>query len=208
MRLYLIRHGQTAWNADQRAQGHTDVPLDETGIRQAECAAGALEGVGIELVLSSDLSRSLETARIIAERARARLESTQLLRERSFGEWEGLSYSEFSKLAAPDQKVAALYDLCPPGGESLADAWTRIAPIAERIRALTEPTAIVGHGGTCSLLLAQLLQGSIDSARSFRFHNCAVTEMSKRHDGFFQLVRFNDSSHLADTLEAQRVATR
>src|SRR5579885_891994 len=97
MRLYLVRHGQTAWNAQEKAQGHTDVPLDETGKIQAQRLAELLEGSRIDLILTSDLQRSKETAQVIADRFGAPLEATELLRERSFGEWEGLPYTEVGR---------------------------------------------------------------------------------------------------------------
>ena len=67
MRLYLVRHGQTSWNVEQRAQGHTDIPLDEEGIRQADMLGHSFAGVGIDRVLSSDLKRSVQTAEQMAE---------------------------------------------------------------------------------------------------------------------------------------------
>src|SRR4051812_36304655 len=97
MRLYIVRHGQTAWNAEERAQGHTDIPLDETGLKQAEFLGDMLAEEPIESVLTSDLQRSAQTARFIAQRLGVTIEQTPLLRERTFGEWEGLPYAEVGR---------------------------------------------------------------------------------------------------------------
>ena len=89
MRLYLVRHGQTAWNAEERAQGHSDIPLDHEGLRQAESLGRAFQDRKISLVLCSDLQRAKQTAQPIVEATGARFETTEQLRERGFGDWEG-----------------------------------------------------------------------------------------------------------------------
>ncbi|MEA2553861.1 MAG: 2,3-bisphosphoglycerate-dependent phosphoglycerate mutase [Fimbriimonadaceae bacterium] len=199
MRLYLVRHGQTAWNAEEKAQGHTDIPLDETGLRQASCLATFCEDLPIKLVLTSDLQRSLKTAEAVAQHIGARVESTPLLRERTFGEWEGLPYVEVGKMfgEAAEKGLTSLYEACPPGGESLAMAWNRVKAITERLATEPENTLVVSHGGVCALMLAQLIGGDLNTSRAFRFKNCAVTELHRRPDGSFQLIAFNDASHIS-----------
>lgn len=194
MRLYLVRHGQTAWNAEERAQGHTDVPLDETGARQARCVADSFRDVALDRILTSDLQRSLKTAEMVAHTTGAPLEITTLLRERAFGEWEGLHYHEFAALMgkARDEGLHSVYEVCPPGGESMQEAWNRVKQITDRMFATHERTLIVSHGGVCALMLSQLIRGTLDTSRAFRFQNCAVTELHRRPDGTFLLARFND----------------
>lgn len=211
MRLYLVRHGQTAWNTEERAQGHTDIPLDETGIKQAAFLSEMLAEEPIQLVLTSDLQRSAMTARSIAERLSVPLEATPLLRERTFGEWEGLPYAEVGRrlgAEVPERGLSALYEACPPGGESMQMTWERIRPMTERLFQQKENTLVVSHGGTSSLMLSQLIRGDIHTARAFRFHNCAVTELMRRADGTFQLLRFNDTSHLATVEPLKNAAIR
>lgn len=199
MRLYLVRHGQTAWNAAEKAQGHTDIPLDATGIEQAELLAKTFSREHLDLILCSDLQRSRQTAQLISDSVGVPLEASRLLRERSFGEWEGMPYAEIGRLtgvAVSEQGLGSLYEACPPGGESLQMAWDRIEPLIDRLRAMAENTLVVGHGGVSALMLAQLVRGTLDTSRAFRFSNCAVTELARRPDGTFQLVRFNDAVHL------------
>ena len=199
MRLYLVRHGQTAWNAEGRAQGHTDIPLDETGLKQAELLASLLKDEPIQLILTSDLKRSLQTAETIGKKLGVAVEVDALLRERTFGEWEGLPYAEVGKLmgaAVPEKGLSALYEACPAGGESLQMVWDRVRVITDRLSHEERNTLVVSHGGASALMLAQLIRGDITTSRAFRLHNCAITELLRRPDATFQLIRYNDESHL------------
>ncbi len=198
MRLYLVRHAQTEWNLSERAQGHTDVPLDATGREQAARLGAAFQKGQVARVFSSDLERSAECARAVARATGGQLLLDARLRERSMGEWEGLLYPEFNRLfralAGPEDPF--LTRTQPPGGESLEMVWRRIAPLRAELEAGDAPAAIVTHGGTASLFLAQLLRGALESAKSFRFGNASVTELHRRPDGLFTLVRYADTSHL------------
>ena len=211
MRLYMVRHGQTAWNLEEKAQGHTDIPLDPTGVEQAKCLAEMLEGTPIQVIWTSDLQRSSKTAETVAERLGVPVEIMPILRERSFGEWEGLPYMEVGRrsgVAATEQGLRSLYEACPPGGESLQMAWERMQQVTESLTKEPRNTLIVSHGGVSALMLSQLVQGDLKTSRAFRFHNCAVTELARREDGTFQLVRFNDTSHLSSAEPLTHAAIR
>jgi broad specificity phosphatase PhoE len=198
MRLYIVRHAQTAWNVLERAQGHTDIELDETGIAQCACLADAFRSVPVSHVLSSDLVRSAECGRAVAAASGAGLVLDPRLRERAMGDWEGLDYREFNRRfrEAAASNDPLMLSVRPPGGESLEDVWKRIEPIVAELRSSDEPSVVVTHGGTASLLLAQMLRGTLESAKSFRFANAGITELSRRPDGLLTLVRYNDSCHL------------
>jgi 2,3-bisphosphoglycerate-dependent phosphoglycerate mutase len=198
MRLYLVRHGQTAWNAELKAQGHTDIPLDPQGREQAELLGRSFAEISLAEVLSSDLCRSAETAAPIARSCEAALRLDEALRERSFGQYEGLPFSEVTQQMARRALECSLdpYEVCPPGGESMRDVWERLSPVLDLIRESQGPLALVTHGGTCGLLLARLVQGTLATARSFRFANTGVTELERRPDGTFAIVRYNDTAHL------------
>src|SRR2546422_1604679 len=87
LRIYLARHGQTEWNALHRIQGWTDVPLNDTGRRQAQELAVRLQGVHLDVIYSSALRRSRETAEIVA--GGRPVESLEVLNEQSLGGFEG-----------------------------------------------------------------------------------------------------------------------
>ncbi len=201
-RIYLVRHGQTSWNAEGRAQGHTDIPLDETGTRQAERVAEALGTAGATSVWSSDLSRSHATASAVARSGSLPLRVFPALRERCFGDWEGQPLAELRRrldAEARDRGVAASL-VRPPGGESLADAWARVEPVAATLT--QEPAegasvVVVSHGAISSLLLAQLIHGTLETARSFRPQNASITVLERREGGGLRLVRYDDVTHLS-----------
>jgi len=198
MRLYVVRHGQTSWNVDGRAQGHTDIPLSPVGLEQAEAVGEAFRGIQVDRILASDLSRALQTARPIQQATGAPLEQHKALRERCFGDWEGDPFTEVSarSIEAGLTSDLSLLEVRPPNGESFVDLWNRVTPILEEIESTEETLAIVSHGGTCSILLARIFRGTVESSKSFRFGNTAVTEIERRADGFYVLVRYADASHL------------
>jgi broad specificity phosphatase PhoE len=198
MRLLVVRHGQTAWNTESRAQGHTDVPLDEKGERQAQCLARSLAGLEYAEVWTSDLKRASRTGEILSKTLSARLRIDSRLRERSFGHYEGMVFKELHAQLSQQQELEGVDALCvrPPSGESLRDAFDRLQPIAKELFRCKENRIVVGHGASCALLMAHLIKGTVESSRSFRFGNTAVTEFIRRPEGQFQMLRYNDTSHL------------
>lgn len=192
MRLFLVRHGQTEWNASRRAQGHTDIDLDEAGLRQAKALELPFSQHPVAAVYTSDLKRSFRTAEFAAKGADARLIVDCNLRERCFGEWEGLPFEEVGT------RIAALGDpflACSPGGESLQAVWDRVSTFVEELNDCNEDVALVSHGGTCAILLARLLKGTLQTSRCFRFGNASITELERR-TGHYTMLRYNDVSHL------------
>jgi probable phosphoglycerate mutase len=198
MRLFLIRHGQTVWNNDSRAQGHTDVSLDSTGLDQSARLGAAMASLGLEAVLSSDLKRSIQTAEPVAAAARVPLEVDPSLRERTFGDWEGHPYGQVGEKMHSIQAETGLsmFEVRPPNGESMVDVWERLGPVCDRLCAETRTVAVVSHGGAAALLLAKLIQAPIEVSRAFRFANTGLTELARRADGTFYIARYNDTSHL------------
>jgi probable phosphoglycerate mutase len=198
MRLFLVRHGQTAWNLAGRAQGQTDVPLDEVGLAQRDRLGSAFLGVRLSRIYSSDLLRASQTAEALVKATGAPIEFSRELRERGFGEWEGQSFIDLLdwSIAEADRLGVPRIAVRPPGGESYLDLWERTSPILDRIVEAGETCAIVSHGGTCSVLLAQLVRGTPETARAFRFGNTAIYELKRREDGYFRIDRFNDTRHL------------
>lgn len=203
MRLYLVRHGQTAWNLEEIVQGHSDIELDETGHSQAAQAARVFAGIEIERIITSDLARSLQTARVISDATRVPLESTARLRERGFGAHEGKPYelirTTMDREAAENGHDPFEHRLLD--GESLMDVWERITPVFEDLQSDRRKTVVVSHGGVLGLLLARLICAGPGSARSFRFGNASITELSRRGDYGWAIDRLNDKTHLEATRE-------
>jgi broad specificity phosphatase PhoE len=199
MRIYIVRHGATDWNERGIMQGHAETPLNAVGRRQAERAAEALREVGIDRIVTSDLTRARQTAKAIATATNAPMACDVRLRERSFGDWEGISYEEFLQrsYSTAEEDGITCFEVRPPGGESLADVWRRIEPVVREIEAEDGRLALVMHGGSCATLLAQLVRASQPTVRSFRFDNASITELSRRPvEGLYVIVRYNDVAHL------------
>ena len=148
MRLFVARHGQTSWNVEMLAQGHSDIPLDERGRNQAAQLAEALVGSGIPRIVSSDLSRAADTAKEIAATTGAHLTMDARLRERSLGDFEGRPFTEVQAYIRDEaaRLNIPLWEVRPPNGESVADVFERIHPVAEWLFNENEDTLIMGHG--------------------------------------------------------------
>lgn len=130
--LFIFRHGETDWNKDGRLQGWRDVPLNEQGRLQARQLADILVPLGIEFLISSDLSRAKETAEIVAERLKVSIGTTKSLREIHFGESEGrLGHDVWAQNGSHFRKTWREFscredwEIRMPGGESKLEAARR-----------------------------------------------------------------------------------
>jgi probable phosphoglycerate mutase len=156
--VYVARHGETDWNAQMRWQGHTDVPLNETGRAQARALAQALRSSGLAAVVTSDLSRAHETARIVAvELGLAVAYVDPALRERAFGVFEGLTREECETLHA-EAWGAWLDSKRPPRGGEAHEALTkRVVAAVGRVAACVAtdhaPALVVTHGAALRALV-------------------------------------------------------
>jgi probable phosphoglycerate mutase len=156
--LFLVRHGETDWNAAGRWQGQTDVPLNARGREQAREVAERLRAGGIAAIASSDLLRARATAEIVA--SELGLEVSHLdaaLRERRFGCFEGLTREEVAA-RFPEAWARYLADPgpAPPGGESRDELIGRLLPaVASAVARLPGPLLVVMHGGAMRALLAE-----------------------------------------------------
>lgn len=183
-RFLLIRHAESAWNAERRWQGHADPPLSPRGVAQAEALARSLAGERADRLLCSDLQRARHTAEIVGRGLGLRASADPGLRELDVGTWEGLTRQE---IAARDPDALARFDAGEPeqpagGAESRAALRERVhatfrslaAAYPEEqlvvvthlgvVRALL-PHAELPNGGTARLTAEQLV-GSAEAARA------------------------------------------
>jgi broad specificity phosphatase PhoE len=133
--MWLVRHGQTDWNLANIFQGQSDIPLNETGIKQAQSLALKLAGTPFDALYSSDLSRARQTAEIIAEHIRLPVMIDPRLREIRQGIWEGMSVEEVKQKFSPDFSRDSDYLTTPraAGAETLAQVITRMLEVANEI---------------------------------------------------------------------------
>ncbi len=200
MRLILTRHGQTQWNHQHRTQGRTDVPLDKTGQAQAAAFARRIEGVHLDAVYSSPLSRAYDTAFPAAQAAGLRVIPDDRLVEREFGDWEGVAFGDLEKQFPGIWKewLVNPYAAQPPRAESMEAVKDRCADFLEYLfsRYRSEETVlVVCHSIPARFLIALLLQLPLTNLHSIRLENASYTE-------FFcteqcnALVTYNDTCHL------------
>jgi alpha-ribazole phosphatase len=161
-RIWLVRHGLTEWNTQQRFCGHSDIPLSAQGRVQARWLARRLQEEKISTIYTSDQARARETAEIIASRRTQAVpvNVSAAWRELDFGAWEGLMYAEIAErfkdhlgfFTDPEQ-------YSPPNGEPLAHVLQRVqAELAVIARSDTSgDVVIVSHGGPLRVLLCSLL---------------------------------------------------
>ena len=199
IRFIIVRHGETQWNVDTRIQGHTDSELTATGLAQAAAIARRLEGEVFDVLVTSDLGRAMSTARIIAERTHHALVPDARLRERSFGEGEGLSYGEldhqypetFSKVRETDP------DICIPGGESRRQFYERVKSAFEALAVehAGRRVAVVAHGGVLGSLYRVIHGLGIVAPHIIPIVNASYNAVS--YDGTVWTVEaWGDTSHL------------
>ncbi|MCR5336773.1 MAG: histidine phosphatase family protein [Synergistes sp.] len=201
--IYFLRHGRTEWNNQLRYQGAVDIPLNEDGRMQAHKAALRFSSADIDAVISSPLSRAMETAERIASFHKGlKVESTPLLTEVDFGKWEGRTVPEikagyadvFAKWRNDPLNVDA------PGGESMDSLYERCGLFAEQLLARPERSiVVVGHGAMLRALFPRLLQlPRVSYFWKTRLDNCSITAFSA-DAGRFALIYQNDTLHLKIT---------
>lgn len=169
--IYIVRHGETEWNAQRRLQGQADTPLTEKGLEQARERANDLSHINFDAVFASDLERTMKTAGILKADQEMVVIATKLLRERAFGRFEGMTYEEFSKeladrlaerdaLGYKDQVNFRTHEDVETDGE-LVDRGLRFI----REVALAHPgemVLMVSHGGMMQSLLHRFGVGVVN----------------------------------------------
>jgi alpha-ribazole phosphatase len=159
--IYLLRHGEIGSAGDKRFIGWTDVPLNETGIGQAESWRVKFANTGFDHIFSSDLDRTRLTAHIIARDRALTVQEVPQLREIRLGELEDLPFAEVQSRLPETwrQRGEDLFAFRPAGGESFADLQERVLPAFERIAGggTDGNVLIVAHAGVNRVILCHLL---------------------------------------------------
>lgn len=191
--IYLVRHGETAWNVKQKIQGHSDIPLNEKGEKQAELLGERFKEQRISAVYASDLLRAKKTAEAVARHHDVAVQTFFDLRERCFGELEG----KFSQDVFSDPRVerAAVFQQAS-GVESMEQLKQRMQLRLEWIAREhdAEDVLVVSHGGAINAFLSVVSNGEVGAGVT-KLYNTAVSLLSKR-EGQWQIDYVNDVRHL------------
>ena len=207
-RWFLVRHGETEWNRIGRAQGQSDPPLNGTGRTQVRQVAARLAGTEFVASYTSDLRRALDTARAIVPAPVPELVTLVELREKHFGEWEGLTHREVAN-RYPDLYDRMFLDdpaFAPPGGESDQEFFERASSAVELIRDRNHrpegSVLVVAHGGILRAMIVSLLGMQATAMWRFRLSNAGLSIVTVFGDGSATLDLLNDTSHLGGDFDA------
>lgn len=203
-RLCVVRHGETAWNAEHRVQGQLDVPLNEVGQAQAQAAAKVLSREKFDAVYASDLSRARQTAAPTAESLSMEVLLDRDLRERHYGIFERLTYAEV-KLRYPEDY--ARFDARDPEydfrtGESLRDFSARsIAVISKLVKQNKDRNILVfTHGGVLDKLYRFITGLPLSAPRDFGIPNAGLNRIELTPEGW-RIRAWADVAHLGRALD-------
>jgi probable phosphoglycerate mutase len=202
-KILLIRHGETAWNAERRLQGHLDIALNPEGERQARALAAALEDERVDLVVASDLQRARQTAEAVASSRGMPVRTDRGLRERCYGGFEGMLYAEIEQRFPAEFAAWQRRDIdaaVPAGanrGETFREFHARVvAAILGWANAHPGKTlALVAHGGVLECAYRSALGLPLETPRDFKVHNASVNRFVVK-GGALVLQSWGEVEHL------------
>jgi glucosyl-3-phosphoglycerate phosphatase len=201
-RLVLVRHGQTAWNLEGRAQGHTDVGLDDAGRAQAVALAPYIAAMAPSALWSSDLTRAVQTAEQVAAATGLEMRLDARLREFDAGDRAGLTLAEFAEQFpdAYDSWRDGHITGYVPGAETTAEVVARMVPALQEVWSATaagETTVVVAHGACLKVSLLAFLGWPETLLGTLRgLDNCGWAVVEDDPDGRgVRLASYNETVH-------------
>ncbi len=195
----LIRHGETEWNRKRLIQGHSDSPLTELGRKQARAVGSALEGEVIDLLVSSEAGRAMETARLIGERVGLSPTAIPDIHERGFGELEGMTIAEAGKRFGDDVPYRMYHEpeFSDFGIESQTAFRDRIVAAIDKlaIQHAGKTILTVTHGGSLSSVFKHTIGLDLGAPRRYELTNCSINQV-KIYQGEWTISTWGYSNHL------------
>ncbi|MDP2943007.1 MAG: histidine phosphatase family protein [Candidatus Omnitrophota bacterium] len=200
MNIFLVRHGESVWNREQRIQGREDPGLSEKGQRQAKALARRLKKENVEIIYTSGLKRCVQTARMIAKETGASMKVSSGIEEIILGDWQGRTVEEVKKIYP---KVYEAWLKAPsraniPGWEGIRRFTKRVDSAFKSILNNNSASCIcvVTHLGVIAAYLSRALDTDFDLLfRTIRMDNCGLSKFSHR-DGRSVMQFINDTRHL------------
>ena len=200
MRLILVRHGQTALNEKNVFRGRLDIPLNETGIQQANAIAERLCTFNINIIYTSPLKRALETAQVIGTKLNINTEIDNNLIDFDFGKWQGLTIGEVEKRFPKlyEQWLKGPHMVKIPDGENLDLVRIRVSKVLNKIlRDDGSDMVIVSHRVILKVLICAAL--SLDNSYFWQVkQNVGAISILDYKKGEFSLSLLNDTCHLGN----------
>ncbi|MDH1087219.1 2,3-diphosphoglycerate-dependent phosphoglycerate mutase GpmB [Pantoea brenneri] len=204
LQVYLVRHGETVWNAERRIQGQSDSPLTEKGEQQAHQVGERVKKLGITHVISSDLGRTRRTAEIIADACGCVVTLDPRLRELNMGVLEKRPLDELT--AEEEQWRATLVNGTEggriPEGESMTEMAERMHQALNACLGLPAGSRplIVSHGMALGVLVSTILGLPAHAERRLRLRNCSISRVDHQQSAWLAegwvVETAGDISHL------------
>lgn len=199
LRLFAVRHGETAWSRERRFAGARDVPLAQEGLRQCEAVAAALGGKPVAAVYASPLERARASAEVIAKPHRLEVGIEPDFREMAFGEWEGLTRDDVAARFPEAYELwrAAPHRLVLPGGERLTDVALRVKNAVDKLLGTHagETVVLVSHAVVLRLIVLRALGLGPERLWTVDASPAGITEI-EYEPGWATIHRMNTLSHL------------
>ncbi len=197
----LLRHGETPLSTERRFAGRGDIPLTEEGLRQAAAAAGRLAARGgIDVIVTSPLRRTRQTAEAVAQATGAPLLDDDGLVETDFGKWEGMTIKEASQ-RWPDEVSAWMssVDVAPPGGESFTDVIGRVNAALDRLLAEHQfrTLVLVSHVSPIKIAACRAMLAPPAALFRIQLDVASLCEIAWFPDGPAVVRSLNDTAHLS-----------
>lgn len=196
--LFLVRHGETQWNVEEKTQGRQDSPLTAEGIQQGKMLANYLKKFNIDSIYCSPLKRAVDTGNLIREALGVPIQYKEDLMELNFGIWEGLTAKEIEASYPTELEIwhqhPQQWEI--QKGESLTIGLQRVTRCIEEILAQdpAERILIISHGTIIKLYLMSLLGMELTHFYRLKQDNCALNQVVFKSRGP-QLVRYNDTTY-------------
>lgn len=203
-RICLVRHGETAWNAERRIQGQLDAPLNATGVAQARAAANGLLHEDFAALYASDLGRARQTAEAAAHVLKLPIRPEPDLRERHYGMFQTHTYEEVGvRFPAEWSRFAAREpDFALPGGESLRQFAERVIGCVSTLakRHAGAQLLLVTHGGVLDIVYRRATGMALEAPRDFEIPNAALNWVVIDESGWW-VSAWAERGHLAAALD-------
>lgn len=198
-KLFLIRHGQTTWNLESRAQGSKNIGLSDKGREQAEFLAKRMKNYKIDCIYSSDLDRAYETAKAIGKETNISVKKVDGLREMSFGKWEGLTNEEIITNYNEHYTIwrSKPHEVQIPNGEKLIDVQSRALKAVNSIidENKNKNIVIVSHGVAIKSILLGIMDIDLSNFYKIKQDNTSINVIEYRDYGPV-IVSLNDTAHV------------
>lgn len=201
-KLYLIRHGETEWNASSKMQGTIDTTLNDKGLMQAELVANRLSEENIDVLYSSSLQRAMTTAQKISAAINKPVQELHNFKEINLGPWQGLTLDEIKNSYGEHYKlyVEKPSDFNMPGAETFIQVAERFCGAIQDIivENRDKNIAVVSHGAAIKAAIISILGMDINYYSKFRIDNASISTLlfHDRYHGGVVVQGLNDICHL------------